>query len=78
MALPTLPLGLTTNAVQGFVLLVARLPTMGLRQPASKRYPPLGFEEATDARPLSVTTLTVAFGRFFRDELLYLAISFSK
>ena len=70
VALPTL-LGLKTNAVQGFVLLVARMPTMGLRQPASKRYPPLRPEEPNGARPMPVTRLTVTLGPFFfRDELL--------
>ena len=65
VALPTLPLGSKTNAVQGSVRLVAPLPTMWLRQRASKRYPQLGFEEATDARPRPATTLTAALGPFF-------------
>ena len=65
VALPTLPLGLKTNAVPDLVLLVVRLPTLEFRQPASKRYPPLRSEEPTDARPLLATTLTAALWPLF-------------
>ena len=78
VALPKLPLGLTTtNAVQGSILPGARLPTMGLRQPVTKRYPPLRSAESTDAQPLPVKSLTAALGPFFfATSFSNLAISF--